>query len=102
MEPIVQREAHQLARRNDRPTSKQAAKAALGDYSDRQLRVLEVFRIHGRDGLTDYELESLCGSHGSTWRTRRAELTEAGIIIDTDNVRVIAGSRRTVWKLKNN
>jgi hypothetical protein len=51
----------------------------------------------GTNGMTDFELEEIFGNHGSTYRTRRSELTEQGLIIDTGRTRVQRGRNRIVW-----
>jgi len=85
------------ARRTDPPTSHQAAQRVTPKLRPIQQKVLEALRVAGTRGLTDIELEEKCGSHGSTFRTRRSELVTAGLVRDSGTKRYQAGSSRIVW-----
>lgn len=85
------------ARRHDPHTSHVAAKVVTPNLSALKERVMTEMRIAGPQGLTDIELEELCGSHGSTFRTRRSELVAEGLIVKTDRLRELKGSKRIVW-----
>jgi hypothetical protein len=95
--PFLPRRPQQLVRHGDPQTSFEAADKVVP-----KLRLLQriVYDTLQRSplGLTDVELEELCGSHGSTYRTRRAELVELGLVFDTGLTRVINGRKRKVWK----
>ena len=76
-EPIKRKpvEERTRSRRDDPPTSKAAARKSMFSISDKQKIVEEEFKRHPK-GLTDWKLEDILGSHGSTWRTRRDELSD--------------------------
>ncbi|RYD66024.1 MAG: hypothetical protein EOP83_06005 [Verrucomicrobiaceae bacterium] len=89
-----------LARNTDPSTSHEAASAILKDRTAIQRRVMEEFDKAGAYGLTDYELEDRCGSHNSTFRTRRAELVDLGHVRDSGKKRVhreLNNRQRVVW-----
>lgn len=94
--PMIEKEPRQLARRFDPSTSHRAADGIVHKLRPIQIKVLEQLKA-APDGLTDYELEELCGSHGSTFRSRRAELVEAGLVADSGRIKHLAGSNRIVW-----
>ena len=56
--------------------------------SDTQKRVLDFIRSRGASGCTDLDIQRRFGNHGSTYRTRRAELTALGLVRDS-GVRVM-------------
>jgi len=62
------------ARSDDPPTSKAAAKRIMRSINEKHHKVQEIHR-QARSGLTDWELEEICGDHGATYRTRRQELS---------------------------
>lgn len=99
-EPFVERKAEQLARRQDPSTSFRAADGIVHRLRPIQMKVIEVLDAVGPEGLTDLELEERCGNHGSTFRTRRAELAEVGLVVDTGRHKVLNGTKRIVWALK--
>lgn len=78
-------EAH--ARRDDPETSHEAAKVISPKVKELQKRVLAYAAGDGRDGFTDRDLEAYMGDSGSTYRTRRAELTKLGLIESTGEKR---------------
>jgi hypothetical protein len=87
----------QLTRRADPATSFAAASSVVKKLRPIQEKVLAELRAAGAAGLTDLELEERCGSHGSTFRTRRSELVDAGLVRDSGVKRHQAGSNRIVW-----
>lgn len=87
-----------LARRTDPHTSHRAAELIAPKIKPLQQKVLAVLRLND-DGLTDYEIEDYYRDHGSTYRTRRAELVDLGIVIDTGKTRIIKGRARKVWAI---
>jgi hypothetical protein len=91
-----------LSRGSGRATSRAAAESIVGHITDLQQRVLDALRAAGPTGLTDEELtETLALRPGSsTARTRRAELTEAGLVKDSGITRELQSKRLgTVWVL---
>lgn len=96
-------DAFKLSRNSDPHTSFEAGKAILKDKTLIQRRVMEEFGKAHPYGLTDYELEERCGSHNSTFRTRRSELVEAGLLMDSGQRRVlkhVGNKSRIVWTIK--
>lgn len=99
--PPAPMESFQLARAGDPSTSHQAAAAAAEPKKlrERQQVVLDHFTAAGSKGLTDLDLQELCGDHGSTFRTRRSELVRAGLIIDSGRKQKQLGANRIVWMI---
>jgi hypothetical protein len=95
-DPLLPRTPNQITRAGNPSTSYQAASAVVGKLRPLQQKVLDV-HLGRPDGLTDLSLEEQCGSHGSTYRTRRAELTELGLIVDSGRKAKQQGSNRTIW-----
>ena len=98
--PFDPKRADQLARATDPTTSHMAAEAMIPKLRAIQREVYDVLKRAGSKGLTDWEIEGECGSHGSTYRTRRSELTAMGLVMDTGRKRTILGRQRTVWALR--
>lgn len=88
---------HQLARKTDPQTSHEAACAIVFKLRPIQEKVLAELKKAGISGLTDFELEKICGSHGSTFRTRRSELVDVGLVVDSGTKRYLEGGNRIVW-----
>ena len=87
----------QMTRRSDPSTSFQAAARVAGNLNELQQKVLDALVSAGASGMTDLELQYRLGDHGSTFRTRRAELVEAKLVVDSGRTRRLAGSNRIVW-----
>lgn len=87
------------ARRTDPATSHEAARAITPDLTAIQRRVLRFAQRRGGEGFTDLDLEHLMGDHGSTFRTRRRELVDRGMVRDTGATRRPEGRARRfiVW-----
>jgi hypothetical protein len=92
------------SRRKDRATSKEAGEAASRRGTEIQMAVMEYAVSRGEAGFTDRDLSEHFDDRGSTYRTRRSELTDKGYIIDAGATRTYAGSNRrhTVWKVRPN
>lgn len=92
-----------LHRNPDHATSIAAAKSVYPDLSDKQAEVLS-FAKDQPDGFTDLELYHALGGAEATYRKRRTELTEKGLIVDTGTTRKHPGRRtpHTVWRVKGN
>lgn len=98
------------ARRGDPETSKQAARS-VADLRGSQADVLKVFRDYGHgQGFTDEELLRayrrgmkagiVRQQSDSGIRSRRAEIAEAGFVVDsTRRARTRAGREAVVWTL---
>ena len=95
--PLLSKSVRQLARQQNPSTSYHAADGIVHKLRPLQLKVLEVLKAAGPDGLADFEIEERCGDHGSTYRTRRAELVEVGLVRDSGRVINLKGTNRIVW-----
>ena len=93
-----ERKPHQLTRASDPQTSYESAARVVPKLRELQRIVFETHQAHP-GGLTDFDLENICGSHGSTYRTRRAELTEMGLLRDSGRKKLQNGRNRVVWQL---
>jgi hypothetical protein len=92
-----------VARRTDPETSHQAAEAITPQTGSIRLQV-EAFAISkGERGFIDEELsKAFEASDVSSYRTRRAELTEVGTICDSGRTKANEGGRQCViWVHKS-
>ena len=88
-----------LTRVSDPSTSHEATAHIATTMSDTQKLVLDFIRSRGASGCTDLDIQRRFGNHGSTFRTRRAELTALGLVRDS-GLRVMQDKgRRIVWVL---
>lgn len=90
-------DAHTRARGGDPDTSHVAAERIQSRINTLQQRVLQHFRSIYPNAITDLDLETHFGDHGSTYRTRRAELVELGLIRDTGLRRFQRRHHRVLW-----
>ena len=97
--PYNPKQPCQVTRASDPATSFAAGISAINNLKELQRIVYDV-HCGNPQGLTDYELEELCENHGSTYRTRRAELVEVGLLYDSGQTRLINGRKRIVWKAR--
>ena len=89
-----------LYRRGDPETSRAAAQAILALLPDLQQAVYAYAYAQGSDGFTDEEMLRHFNSTRSTYRTRRSELTRAGLIMDTGRTRVLPTRRNAIiWAI---
>jgi hypothetical protein len=87
----------QSARAVDPGTSHEAAARIASTITATQQRVLDFIRSRGASGCTDLDIQRRFGNHGSTYRTRRAELTALELVRDS-GLRVMQDrGRRIVW-----
>jgi len=92
-------DAKKLHRLHDPDTSKYAAKSIIDSLTLIQEDVLAYAFDQGERGFTDYELGNAFQNHGSTYRSRRAELTKSGMIVPTEQRRKMPSGRGAiVWK----
>jgi hypothetical protein len=87
------------ARRHDPQTSYEAADATTPRLRELQAHVEAYARRIGPGGFTDAQLAADLDDAGSTYRTRRSELTDRNIILDSGQRRTFGPSprRRIVW-----
>lgn len=87
------------ARRTDPGTSHEAADAVTPDLRQLQARVADYAKRKGYSGFTDAEMSQDLDDSGSTYRTRRSELTARNIILDSGERRTWGDSPRLriVW-----
>lgn len=93
-------------RKADHVTSIKAAKRVVkGGLNKNQQRVMDVLQAHP-DGLADFEIRELCNKEygptaESTYRKRRSELFNAGLVARYGGTRVNAdGNPEKVWRIK--
>ena len=93
-----------LYRKSSRDTSIEAAQSIMPTMTDRHIEVLTYAFDAGYGGFTDIELMNHFKSVTSTYRSRRAELTEVGLLVDSGVRRrhPERGNSRDhiVWKMK--
>lgn len=95
-------EARRLHRAADPDTSREAAEAIASKRTRIQAEVEEYARRCGERGFTDMGLSDFFGTAGSTYRTRRAELTARGVIVDSGwRSMADSGRRMIVWVHKD-
>jgi hypothetical protein len=91
-------DAFKLHRKDDLDTSIEAAKLIHPNLGALQLQVLEYAIKCGPYGFTDQDLGDYFDNHGSTYRSRRSELTTDGIIIHSGaRNRLKSGRQAVVW-----
>ena len=82
-------------RNTDPDTSRAAAENISPRLRELQRQVLVYAETRGRMGFIDPEMAAHFGCHGSTYRTRRSELVDMGLIADTGQRR----SKHAVWAI---
>ena len=91
---------YNLARRENPDTSHAAAQAILAQLPHLQQAVYVFALMKGADGFTDEEMLQWFMSHSSTYRSRRSELTRAGLIVDSGRRRLLPTRRHAiVWAI---
>jgi len=89
-----------LYRKGDPLTSRIAAQAILALLPALQQAVYAYAYAQGPDGFTDDDMMDHFGSIRSTYRTRRSELTRAGLIMDTGRTRMLpTGRSAIIWAI---
>ena len=90
-----------LYRPYDPSTSKEAATFIVKQLTDLQDEVLEYAKNVALLGFTDEDMNRHFNCTGSTYRSRRAELTRQGWIVPTQQrKRLSSGRRAVVWIYK--
>lgn len=85
------------ARATDPSTSWEAADSLSDDHVARVRDQVHKYALKcGTHGFTDKELETYFDDFGSTYRTRRAELSAMGIIVATDSKRRTPSGRNAI------
>ena len=95
----AQKASMKLHRRQDQPTSIEAAEAIAPKLNEIQQQVL-IFARNKEQGFTDVDLNKFFNSTASTYRTRRAELVAKGLLVDSWQREKINGRNHIVWILK--
>lgn len=91
-------EAHAYIRRDARPTSRAAARAALPNTGTKRRKVFDFIRLQGDHGATDAEIIAGLGMAHQSVGPRRLELLEAGLIAPADKQRATpTGVMAMVW-----
>lgn len=88
-----------FARRSDPDTSRAAAEAISPRIRKLQFDVLSYAESCGAGGFIDPAMNDHFGVNSSTYRTRRSELVDLGLIADTGQRRTIGdgGRKFAVW-----
>ena len=91
--------AHKMHRHDDPHTSEEAALAVAPHLNEIQREVEAYATRCGYFGFTDYELNIHFMTTGSTYRSRRAELADMGVIVDSGKVKRKGenGRNHTIW-----
>jgi len=96
----VTAKGYTLYRQGDPPTSRKAAQSILAQLPDLQQAVYAYAYTVGPHGFTDDDLGNYFRSFRSTYRSRRSELTRAGLIMDTGRTRLLSTRRKAiVWAI---
>lgn len=91
------------ARASDPSTSWEAADSLSSDHVAQVREQVRAYALHcGTRGFTDKELERHFGDFGSTYRTRRSELSAAGVIVATDSKRKTPSGRNAIVHVHRN
>ena len=88
-------------RATDPDTSREAAESLQETLSEKRQAVLALFKEAGADGLTDHQVcRHWPHAPESTYRKRRSELAQMGLLIDTGRREKRDGpTNRIVWAL---
>ena len=87
-----------LHRWHDPETSREAAESVVNKLGEIQDKVLAYAARMADHGFTDDMLSEWFECRGSTYRTRRAELTAKGLIVPTRRrARLASGRHAVVW-----
>lgn len=91
-----------LYRRENPDTSKEAAQSIVHELTAIQKKVISYAHLQGKKGFTDDDLSSWFLCKGSTYRSRRTELTAKGIIVPSERrARLKSGRHAVVWVHKD-
>ena len=87
-----------MVRRNASETSVEAAKSVLKHVREIHKKILD-YAKKCENGFTDEEMNSYFQTHRSTYRARRSELVEMGLIFNSNEKRKMENGRMaTVWQ----
>jgi len=89
-----------MFRKDAKDTSVEAAKSIMLALPNIEAAVYEYAAMRGTRGFTDDEMNDHFETHKSTYRARRANLVEKGLVEDS-GVRVKGpnGRNMTVWRI---
>jgi hypothetical protein len=98
----VQDASIKLHRSQDQPTSIMAAQQIVPLISEFKKRVVAYAMSMGFKGFCDAEMNQFFGEIGSSYRTRRAELTREGLIVNSGRTRTYGSNRQhIIWVHKD-
>jgi hypothetical protein len=86
-----------LVRPTDPDTSHQAAAKVTKKLTGIRLAVMDLFRV--RREMTDMDLQLYFGGPESSYRKRRTELVEMGLVRDSGRKVMQKGSNRIIWEI---
>jgi hypothetical protein len=85
----------------NRPTSIAAAEEIQADAATLRVHVHAYIKAMGEHGCTDEEGITALEMNPSTYRPRRVELVQRGLIVDSGKVRkTVSGRNAVVWRVK--
>ena len=88
---------NKMFRRDAMDTSIAAAASIYPDLRRLQLEVL-AYAKHRPNGFTDEQMNEFFETHRSTYRARRSELVDKGLVMDSGQRRPMTNGRKaTVW-----
>lgn len=93
---------YKMVRQDSSDTSIEAAESVIPVLPKLQAEVLAYAKLMGKNGFTDEQMNEYFQTYKSSYRTRRAELVEQGLIEDS-GFRVQQTNKRTMilWMVKN-
>jgi hypothetical protein len=98
----VQDASLKLHRSQDQPTSIMAARQIVNLIPEFKKRVIAFAMSKGHQGFCDAEMNDFFGYFGSSYRTRRAELTREGVIVNLGQTRTYGSNRQhIIWVHKD-
>jgi hypothetical protein len=89
-----------MFRKDAKDTSVEAAKSILFALPNIEAVVYEYAAMQGTKGFTDDQMNEYFETHKSTYRARRANLVEKGLVEDSGaRVKGPNGRNMTVWRI---
>jgi hypothetical protein len=93
---------HKMVRQDATDTSIEAAESIIPALPKLQAAVLAYAKMMGKHGFTDEQMNQYFNTYKSSYRARRAELVEKGLIEDSGIREIQANNRSMIlWKIKN-
>lgn len=97
----VQDASLKLHRSQDQPTSIMAARQIVPMITEFKKRVIAYAMSKGHEGFCDAEMNNFFGEINSSYRTRRADLTRDGIILNSGRTKKYGRAKHIIWVHKD-